>query len=36
MTFMVTSSIDDKTDICHFFYQDLFHVVNTVYAQNFM
>ena len=34
MTFMMTSSNDDKSDICQFFYQDLFHIVNTV--QNFM
>ena len=26
----MTSSIDDKSDICQFFYQDLFHIVNTV------
>ena len=30
----MTSSNDDKSDICQFFYQDLFHVVNTVYVQN--
>ena len=36
MTFMMTSSIDDKSDICQFFYQDLFHTVNTVHVQNFM
>ena len=34
ITFMMTSSNDDKSNICRFFYQDLFHVVNTV--QNFM
>ena len=33
-TFVMTSSDDDKSDICQFFYQDLFHIVNTV--QNFM
>ena len=32
MTFMMTSSIDDKRDIC----QDLFYTVNTIYVQNFM
>ena len=26
----MTSSTDDKSDICQFFYQDLFHIVNTV------
>ena len=37
MTFMMTSSNDDKSDICQFFHQqDLFHIVNTVYVQNFM
>ena len=36
MTFMMTSSNDDKSDICHFFYQDLLHIVNTVYVQNVM
>ena len=36
MTFMMTSSNDDKSDICQFFYQDLFHIVNTVYVKNFM
>ena len=36
MTFMMTPSNDDKSDICQFFYQDLFHIVNTVYVQNFM
>ena len=30
MTFMMTSSNDDKSDICQFFDQDLFHIVNTV------
>ena len=34
MTFMMTSPNDDKIDICQFFYQDLFHTVNTL--QNFM
>ena len=24
------------SDICQLFYQDLFHIVNTVYVQNFM
>ena len=28
MTFMMTPSNDDKSDICQFFYQDLFHIVN--------
>ena len=36
MTFMKTSSDDDTSDICQFFYQDLFHIVNTAYVQNFM
>ena len=27
---MISSSNDDKSDICQFFYQDLFHIVNTV------
>ena len=30
MTFMMTSSNDDKSDICQFFDQDLFHIINTV------
>ena len=30
MTFMITPSNDDKSDICQFFYQDFFHIVNTV------
>ena len=34
ITFMMTSSNDEKSDICQFFYQDLFHIVNAV--QNFM
>ena len=34
MTFMMTSSNDDKSDICLFFYQNLFHIASTV--QNFM
>ena len=34
MTFMMTSSNYDKSDICQFFYQDLLHIVNTVYVQN--
>ena len=36
MTFTMTSSNDGKNDICQFFYQDLFHIVNTVYVQNLM
>ena len=36
MTFMMTSSNDDKGEVCQVFYQDLFHIVNTVYVQNFM
>ena len=36
MTFMMTSSNDDKSDICQFFYQDLFHIAKAVYVQNFM
>ena len=36
MTFMMTSSNEDKCDMCQFFYQDLFHIVSTVYVQNFM
>ena len=27
---------ESKSDICQFFYQDLFHIVNAVYVQNFM
>ena len=34
MNFMMTPSNDDKSDICQFFYEDLFHIVSTV--QNFM
>ena len=34
MTFVMTSSNDDKSDICQFFYKNLFHIVSTV--QNFM
>ena len=34
MTFMMTTSNDDKRDICQFFYQDLFRIVNTVDIQN--
>ena len=30
MTFMMTSSNDDKSGIFQFFYQDFFHIVNTV------
>ena len=36
MTFMMTSSNDDKSDICKFFYQNLYHIVNTVCAQTFI
>ena len=36
MTFRMTSSNDGESDICQIFYLDLFHIVNTVYAQNFM
>ena len=36
MTFMMMSSNDDKSDICQFFYQDLFHIVNIVYVQKLM
>ena len=36
MTFIMTSSNDEKSDICQFMYQDLFHIVNMVYIQNFM
>ena len=36
MTLMITSSNDGKSDICRFFDQDLFHIVNTEYVQNFM
>ena len=36
MIFTMTSLNDDKSDISQFFYQDLFHIVNTVYVQNFM
>ena len=36
MTFMMTSSNDDKSDICKFFYQNLYHIVNTVCAQSFI
>lgn len=31
MIVMMTSANDDKSDICQFFYQDLFHIVNLVY-----
>ena len=34
MTFTMMSSNDAKSDICQFFYQDLFDTVNTV--QNFI
>ena len=33
---MMTWSSDGKSDICQFFYQDLFHIVNTVYVQKLM
>ena len=36
MTFMMTPSNDDKSDICQFFYGDIFYIVNTVYVQNLM
>ena len=36
MTFMMMSSNYDKSGVCQFFYQDVFHIVNTVYVQNFM
>ena len=36
MTFMMTLSNDDTSDICQLFYQDSFHIVNTLYVQNFM
>ena len=36
MTLMMMSSNNDKCGVCEFFYQDLFHMVNTVYVQNFM
>ena len=36
MSSMITPSIYDKSDICQFFYWDLFHIVNTVYVRNFM
>ena len=36
MTFIMTSSNDDRSGICQFFYQDLFRIVSTVYVQNFM
>ena len=36
MTFIMTSSNDDRSAICQFFYQDLFRIVSTVYVQNFM
>ena len=36
MAFVMTSSNDEKSDICQFFYQDLFHTVNTVCVQNFI
>ena len=36
MTFMITASNDQKSDICQLLYPDLFHIVNAVYVQNFM
>ena len=36
MTFMMASSNDDKSEFVNFFYQDLFHIANTVYVKNFM
>ena len=36
MTFMMTPSNDDKSDIGQLFYQGLLHIASTVYAQNFM
>ena len=35
MTFLRAPSYD-KSDICQIFYQDLLHIVNSVYMQNFM
>ena len=36
MSFMITPSNYDKSDICQFFYQDLFHIASKVYVKNFM
>ena len=36
MIVTIASSSDDKSEIFQFFYQDIFHIVNTVYVQNFM
>ena len=36
MTFMMTSSNNDKSDIFQFYYEDLFRIINTVYVQHFM
>ena len=36
MTFMMKSSNSDKSDIFQFYYEDLFHIINTVYVQHFM
>ena len=36
MTFMMASSSDEKSNICQVCYQDLFHIINTVYVQNFI
>ena len=30
MTFMKTTSDDDKSGICQFFYQDLFHIHDII------
>ena len=32
MTFMMTLSNDGKSDVCQFFYQDSFHIVNTKFV----
>ena len=36
MNFKMKSSNNEKCDICQFFYQDVLHIVNIVYVQNFM
>ena len=36
MAFMMTSSDEEKSELCQFFYQGLFHIVNSVCIQNFM
>ena len=36
MTFMMTSSSDHKSNICQVCYQDLLHIISTVYVQNFI